>query len=105
MNSDNYCICKIFSISIIHLVAEDCATANVGSSGHNTKTVTIGKGFSCPSFVDQLNWIDPIIDHGESSSNFTIKQVGTKLTVKRFDCSECGWTNQLKFKCCKRGTF
>ena len=70
-------------------------TALVGSSGSNSKSITIDNGFKCPTTVDKTNWLD---GHNWDDT-FSVAQIRDRLTITRTD-QNGGWGIDLKFRCC-----
>merc|ERR1712048_1083347 len=73
----------------------ECVSLTVGSSGHNTRTVTLDSKYKCPTTVNKQNWL------GSDTwpDVFEVRQSGSDVTVKRKDYSG-GWGMHLRIRCC-----
>jgi len=74
-------------------------TVTIGSSGSNTKIVSVPAGLSCPSQASKNSWAGPE-KHGD---RFAISQTGTTLVARRTD-SRSGWGMNLKIRCSRSGS-
>merc|ERR1712048_620034 len=73
----------------------ECVSLTVGSSGHNTRTVTLDSKYKCPTTVNKQNWL------GSDTwpDVFEVRQSGSDVIVKRKDYSG-GWGMHLRIRCC-----
>ena len=81
-----------------------CTLAVVGSnSAGGSKTVDIGSSNACPALVNRDNWY---FSDAFSDETFTVAQLGTSITVTRWDSpkANAAWTLDLRFLCCSSGT-
>ena len=73
----------------------DCIVVEVGSSRSNFKTIDVPKRFTCPSLINETNWMgaQPWWDR------FSVVQTSNQIIVTRNDKSG-GWEMNLEFLCC-----
>ena len=73
-----------------------CVLADVGTSGSNSKSITVALGGrTCPSVVTKSNWLSGDTYH----DSFGVSTSGNTVTTQRTDSSG-SWGMHLRFECC-----
>ena len=83
--------------AIIDLPLPDCITVDVGTSGSESKNVSLlSSSYKCPSKVNKTNWLG-VERHNDL---FEVMQIGATVTVTRIN--GMAWGLDLKFNCCSK---